>query len=250
MTAVLINNCPNGLSLSGYDKTLAIIVPYRDRTEHLNQFLPHMKAYFERDKLDRRIKYSIHVVEQLGTERFNSGKLKNCGFFITRDKADYFCFHDVDYLPIWADYSYCNKPCRLIWYGLVLREDYENFFGAIVMLNKDDFLKVNGYSNDYWGWGPEDLELGMRCKIVGLGFEKRDGTFIALPHRHRGFKADGTWTDESVETHRRFQEKVRNLSHTYLDDGLNTLQFELRQTKNLSVAGKVIDNIYHHKVRI
>lgn len=250
MTKSFTGNGREKLLLPGYDKTLAVIVPYRDRDEHLDQFLPHMKAYFERYKLDRHIKYSIHVIEQSGAERFNSGKLKNCGFFITRDKADYFCFHDVDYLPVWSDYSYCIRPVRLIWYGLVLREDYDNFFGAVVMLNKHDFLKVNGYSNDYWGWGPEDLELGMRCKVAGLGFDKRDRTFIALPHRHRGFKADGTWTDESVDTHKLFQQKVGNLAHTYLDDGLNTLEFELRETKNLSVDGKVIDNIYHHKVKI
>ena len=102
MSEKYLTNFDNKLSLPRYDKTLAIIVPYRDRFEHLSQFLPHMSAYFQRDKLDRYIKYSIHIVEQLGNERFNSGKLKNCGFSLTKDKADYFCFHDVDYLPIWA----------------------------------------------------------------------------------------------------------------------------------------------------
>ena len=106
MSGKYLTNIGKKPSLSGYDKTLAIIVPYRDRSEHLTQFLSHMSAYFQRDKLDRYIKCSIHIVEQLGNERFNSGKLKNCGFSLTKDKADYFCFHDVDYLPIWADCSY------------------------------------------------------------------------------------------------------------------------------------------------
>ena len=238
-------------SLTGYDKTLAIVVPYRDRSEHLTQFLPHMSAYFHRNKLDRYIKYSIHIVEQMGNKRFNGGKLKNCGFSLTKDKADYFCFHDVDYLPILADYSYCIKPVRLIWHGLVLREDYDNFFGAVVMFNKQDFLKVNGYSNSYWGWGFEDIELGIRCKIVGIGFDKRDGTFIALPHKHRGFNADRTWTEESIETHRLFQNKIKNLHHAYVDDGLNTLKFELMNTEKVTVDGKLIhNNIFHHKVSI
>jgi len=35
-----------------YAKRLAIVVPYRDRAEHLARFVPHMVAYFERDKLD------------------------------------------------------------------------------------------------------------------------------------------------------------------------------------------------------
>ena len=37
-----------------YARRLAIVVPYRDRAEHLARFLPHMVTYFERDKLDRR----------------------------------------------------------------------------------------------------------------------------------------------------------------------------------------------------
>ena len=113
------------------------------------------------------------------------------------------------------------------------------------MFNKQDFLKVNGYSNDYWGWGPEDLELGIRCKIVGLDFDKRDGTFMALPHKHRGFNADRNWTEESTETHRLFQDKIKNLHHAYVDDGLNTLKFELMNTEKFTVDGKIIDNIYN-----
>jgi hypothetical protein len=240
----------NNFILSKYNKTLAIIVPYRDRADHLRQFLPHMITYFQRDKLDRYVKYSIHIVEQLGNRPFNVGKLRNCGFSIAQTEADYFCFHDLDYLPVWADYSYCDKPARLIWHGLVLREDYDKFFSAVVMFNKDDFLKVNGYSNDYWGWGPEGRDLAKRCQIAGLGFEKRDGTFISLPHKHRGFKADKTWTEEAVETHKLFQEKMKDFHHNYLNDGLNTLEFELMDTTNVSIAGNFIDNIYHHKIKI
>jgi hypothetical protein len=38
-----------------YSKRLAIVVPYRDRAEHLAKFVPHLAAYFQRDKLDRQI---------------------------------------------------------------------------------------------------------------------------------------------------------------------------------------------------
>jgi hypothetical protein len=97
------NDLNNKNLLSRYDKTLSIIVPYRDRAEHLSQFLPHMITYFQMDKLDKYINYSIHIVEQFDDKKFNRGKINNCGFLITKDYADYFCFHDVDYLPIWAD---------------------------------------------------------------------------------------------------------------------------------------------------
>ena len=39
---------------------LAIIVPYRDREEHLAQFVPHMDKFLS----DKKIDYKIFVVEQ------------------------------------------------------------------------------------------------------------------------------------------------------------------------------------------
>src|SRR2546421_11952458 len=89
-----------------YSRRLAIVVPYRNRPDQLRRFIAHTRLYFERDKLDRQISYSIHIIEQLGMGLFNRGKLLNCGYDVSKNQADYFCFHDVDYLPIWADYSY------------------------------------------------------------------------------------------------------------------------------------------------
>ena len=33
-----------------YSKRLAVVVPYRNRADHLAKFVPHVAAYFERDK--------------------------------------------------------------------------------------------------------------------------------------------------------------------------------------------------------
>ena len=44
----------SGIADPRYSKRLAIIVPYRDRADHLARFVPHLVAYFERDKLDRQ----------------------------------------------------------------------------------------------------------------------------------------------------------------------------------------------------
>src|SRR5438552_2100837 len=75
---------------------LAMIVPYRDRAEHLREFVPHMVQYLGQSNA---FTFSIHIIEQLGPQRFNRGKLLNVGAHLTMDRADYFCFHDVDYLP-------------------------------------------------------------------------------------------------------------------------------------------------------
>ncbi len=74
--------------------------------------------------------YTINIIEQAGTAPFNRGKLANCGFALTQDSAEYICIHGIDHLPMWADYSWSPNPARLIWQGLTLKEDWNNFFGA------------------------------------------------------------------------------------------------------------------------
>jgi hypothetical protein len=237
--------------LGGYDRKLAIIVCYRDRLEHLKIFLPYMLKYFARDKLDKYISYSIHIVEQAGNQRFNAGKLRNCGFALTRDQADYFCFHDVDYLPIWADYSYCRRPARLIWHGLSLKENYDTFLGAVMLFNKEDYLKVNGFSNGYWGWGFEDTEMTVRCNITGLDFEKRDGTYQGLPHPHRGFERDGkTYTDDASKNRERFVSRFPTLKETFRQDGIADLRFRVLENRSVLVDGAAAENIFYHVVEI
>ena len=89
---------------------LGIIVGYRDRAEHLKAFLPHVKTYFERDKLDRTLAYRVLVVEQANQFKFNLGILRNAASTLLSD-CDQLCFHDVDFLPIWADYSPVDLAC-------------------------------------------------------------------------------------------------------------------------------------------
>jgi hypothetical protein len=47
--------------------------------------------------------------------------MKNVGFMLLRERIDYVCFHDVDYLPIWADYSLVDTPTMIVWYGFESR---------------------------------------------------------------------------------------------------------------------------------
>jgi N-terminal region of glycosyl transferase group 7/N-terminal domain of galactosyltransferase len=233
-----------------YDKRLAIVVPYRERAEHLEKFVPHLRTYFERDKLDRQIAVSIHVVEQAGRAPFNRGMIKNSGYKLVKDSADYVCFHDVDYLPIWADYGWSAQPARLIWHGLTLREDWQRFFGGVVLFDNAAFEQINGYPNAYWGWGPEDLELGFRCDLSGLGFERRDGTYMALPHKHAGFTAPGVHSEEARHTHSVWAERRLRLEPLMAEDGLKTLQFTLLQQTRMTPDGNDQPPVFHHLVDI
>jgi hypothetical protein len=232
-----------------YSKRLAIVVPYRDRAQHLSQFVPHIVTYFQRDKLDRHIAVTVNIIEQAGTAPFSRGRLANCGYLLTREASDYTCIHDVDYLPMWADYSWSPAPARLIWHGLTLREDWNNFFGAVSLLDNAVFEKVNGFPNCYWGWGPEDLEFGFRCRIQGFDFEKRDGTYIPLKHKHAGFSAPQVWTEEGRRTNELFRKRQPNLRALIDRDGINTLKFKLLDKKPLALpGGQPLPNVWHYTV--
>jgi len=40
---------------------------------------------------------------------------------------------------------------------------FDTYFGGVTMFTVDDFEKIDGYSNKYWGWGYEDDDLLLRC---------------------------------------------------------------------------------------
>ncbi len=232
-----------------YGKRLAIVVPYRDRTQHLAQFVPHMTTYFERDKLDKQIDVTINIIEQKGDTPFNRGRLANCGFLLKEKEADYVCIHDVDYLPMWADYSWSKNPARLIWHGLSLKEDHYSFFGAVTLLDNAVFRQVNGFPNCYWGWGPEDREFGFRCRARGLEIERRDGTYIPLRHQNAGFSSPGVWTDEARRTNELYHNRQTRLQALIDEDGVNQLKFDLVVKKPLKLAGgQAAPNVWHYIV--
>ncbi len=152
---------------------LGIIIPYRNRKKHLNTFLLHMTDYLKKKEL----KYEIIVVDQDNAKQFNRGMLLNIGFTYARKlKCDYVVFHDVDMLPVDVDYSYCDKPLHLatdfvLEPGEKNREIFEEYFGGVTMFTVEDFEKIDGYSNKYWGWGYEDTDLLLRCKVGKLNLE-------------------------------------------------------------------------------
>jgi len=149
---------------------LAIIVPYRNRESHLQTFSTYMKSYL------KDFSYELLVINQSDDKPFNRGKLLNIGAsYAINNGFDYLCFHDVDMLPKTADYSYPDYPTSLIS-ELENKEGniFYNYFGGITLFKTQDFITVNGYSNDYWGWGYEDTDLFYRVTNSGLYFENNE----------------------------------------------------------------------------
>lgn len=219
---------------------LAIIVPFRDRENHLKLFLPAIKKC----DLFKHINYEILIVEQEGGKPFNRGKLLNVGA-IQSYTSSYYCFHDVDMLPLVSDYSYVEVPTHLAaeaeQFGFKL--PYQGYFGGVTLFDKHSFIKVNGYSNDYWGWGAEDDDIMFRCVIKDIKPSRKNGRYKSLSHERTIIQ------DLYSENLRKFFEfkngmNVDKIIQKINSDGLSDLVYEVLEEKKIS------DRITHIKVRI
>ncbi len=170
------------------NKKLGIIVPHRNRWDHLDEFRSKISMYLD----SKKIPFELIIVNQDDARQFNRGMILNIGFKYARKlRCDYVIFHDVDLIPIDADYSYSEYPVHLA--TKVIDEDTkeikkaaDQYFGGVTLFPMEEFRRIDGYSNKYWGWGFEDDDLFLRCKRNGslLGTKKlnnsRSGRFTSL----------------------------------------------------------------------
>ncbi|CAG0920594.1 unnamed protein product [Notodromas monacha] len=169
---------------------VAVVIPYRDRATHLVTLLKELHSLLQSQQLH----YKIIVVEQAGDELFNKGKLMNAAFLTALRSAwwDCFVFHDVDLIPEDGRnmYSCPQRPRHLsvavdkLNYTL----PYHYLMGGVVAFRTEHFLKLNGYSNLYWGWGGEDDDMGRRVLQTWSTIDrplKRFGRYKMLPHVKR-----------------------------------------------------------------
>ena len=84
-----------------------------------------------------------------------------------------FIFHDVDLMPE-DDRNIYNCPILQPRHMSVAVDTmnytlmYDSLFGGVSALSKKHFLQVNGYSNQFWGWGGEDDDMWSRIKNAKL----------------------------------------------------------------------------------
>lgn len=186
----------------------AVIVPYRDRAEHLSIFAPAIKQYFNPN---------IYVIEQCDDNGFNLGKLINCGFLEFKNEFDYFIIHDVDTLPEQVDYSYSIYPVHL---GTQVEKwgyklPYKMFFGSVILMPNGHFETINGYDNDYYFYGAEDDLLRKRIEAKNIPIESRECRFKSLPH------------EENINHQMRMKNFERLKSPVDWGNGLTSCQYEI-----------------------
>ena len=92
-----------------------------------------------------------------------------CAIFFPKQKStrrkQCFVFHDVDLLPLNAQnlYACSNLPIHLSAFVDTFRFNlpYSTLFGGALAISQEIFEAVNGFSNQFSGWGGEDDDFWL-----------------------------------------------------------------------------------------
>ncbi|NWS51217.1 B4GT4 galactosyltransferase, partial [Chunga burmeisteri] len=201
---------------------VAILIPHRNREKHLLYLLEHLHPFLQRQQLD----YGIYVIHQAGSTKFNRAKLLNVGYLEALKEANWDCFifHDVDLVPE-NDFNIymCDKQPKHLVVGrnnTGYRLRYRGYFGGVTALTKDQFSKVNGFSNNYWGWGGEDDDLRIRVEMQKMRVVRPSADvarYTMIFHKR----------DHGNEENGERMKLLRQVSRTWKTDGLNSCSYKL-----------------------
>ncbi|XP_049781831.1 beta-1,4-N-acetylgalactosaminyltransferase bre-4-like [Schistocerca cancellata] len=199
--------------------SVAVVVPYRNRSSQLQIFLKYMHPFLQNQLLS----YQIFVVEQALDGAFNRAKLLNIGFVEAMKIRPFHCFifHDVDLIPQKDNniYACTSQPRHMSSCVNTFRYHlpYEELFGGAVAILQNQFELVNGFSNNFYGWGGEDDDFHRRITHKGLKvlrFSPNVAQYFMLPHA------------KEPPSESRFL-NLKLGSERFETDGLNALKYTL-----------------------
>ncbi|KAM4047911.1 beta-1,4-galactosyltransferase 4-like [Anomaloglossus baeobatrachus] len=201
---------------------VAILIPYRNRERHLLYLLDNLLPFLQRQLLD----YAIYIIHQAGNDTFNRAQLLNIGYLeaLKEENWDCFIFHDVDLVPEndYNTYLCDSEPkhlvvvCNATNYNSV----YKEYFGGVTAMTRKQIAKVNGYSNNYWGWGGEDDDLYYRVQLGNM-------TVVRPAREVARYTMISHTRDVGNEKNEKRWELLKNVSKVWKTDGLNSCTYEL-----------------------
>uniref|UniRef100_A0A1A8JTJ2 Beta-1,4-galactosyltransferase n=1 Tax=Nothobranchius kuhntae TaxID=321403 RepID=A0A1A8JTJ2_NOTKU len=212
----------------------AIIIPHRNREHHLKFLLYYLHPFLQRQQLS----YGIYVIHQAGNYTFNRAKLMNVGFREAMREEDWDClfFHDVDLIPeddrnlYTCDANPKHAAIAMDKFGYKL--PYKMYFGGVSALSPLHYLKMNGFPNNYWGWGGEDDDIYNRLASKGMTISRPSGDVGKCRMiRHNRDK-------QNDPNPQRF-DRIAHTKETMNKDGINSLSYKLMSVEKLDLFTKI-----------
>ncbi|XP_070709055.1 beta-1,4-galactosyltransferase 1-like [Pempheris klunzingeri] len=218
---------------------VAIIIPFRNRHEHLKQWLYYLHPILMRQQLD----YGVYIINQYGDGVFNRAKLLNVGYTEVLKEYDYECFvfSDIDLIPLDDRNLYrCFDNPRHLAVAMDkfnFHLPYKTYFGGVSSLSKSQFLKINGFPNTYWGWGGEDDDIYKRIIFHGMSVSRPDsviGKYKMIKHVR----------DLHNEPNPKNPHKLGQTKWTMEKDGINSLNYEVKEIQKEKMYTFIIVDIH------
>lgn len=181
------------ISSNKKDITIAIITIYRNnqqntRLKHKEQFLKDLSV------LKKYGHFDVYLIEQCHDNcKFNIGKLKNIGFqkaIESKKKYDFYIFTDADIIPNQKLAPYYFKPIKGVSCLATNGTRYTGskcFMGSCLGFDSESYRQINGYPNNFWGWGGEDEAILIRCNLNDIKvYVPKKGSVIDLETNSQG----------------------------------------------------------------
>ncbi|XP_041670654.1 beta-1,4-galactosyltransferase 1-like [Cheilinus undulatus] len=224
---------------SPHRRKVAIIIPFRNRHEHLKQWLFYLHPILQRQQVD----YGVYVINQHGEGVFHRAKLMNVGYVEALKEYDYECFvfSDVDLVPMDDRNLYrCFDSPRHLAVGMDkfnFHLPYDSYFGGVISLSKEQFLRINGFSNTYWGWGGEDDDICNQITFHGMKVSRPDlitGKYKMIKHRK----------DLHNELNPTNLNKLNHTRETMDKDGISSLKYTVKEVLKNKMYTFITVNVY------
>ncbi len=208
---------------------VAIIFPYRENPDQNRSLqLSSMLDYYREKNIPN---IDLYVIEQNNSKPFNRGTLLNIGHDILKKTGKNYnneVHHDIDMFPDdnMIKYFFNNDVTA------IRKNKYQNeFVGGILMIPLNIFEKINGYTNNMWGWGYEDTNLASRLYNNNIKvYNPKSGKINELNHKR---------------SNRSYMNKNKLINDYEILNGFESGLSDLNYTIN---SAEVINNVNFYKV--
>lgn len=223
---------------------VTIIVPYRNREEHMNQFIDMFrKSFFDLDS-----NFTLVFVEQCNEKPFNRGKLLNVGMKEFYSTTDYFINHDIDILPTIECIKSLYDTHKSNYDITRIFSAHDTSCGGLIKFHSNVLSNMNGYPNDLWGWGIEDRAFYFRCKYMNMKLSPRFNSkfsFNSLNHTSNSHvytkekkRQSEFWSDKFLS-----QLSKDDISYAINTNGFNDVEYHVinRERKDNNIVVLKVD---------
>ena len=235
---------PKKLLTTSKKENIAIITCFRDTTKNSSRNKQREAYIHLMNSLLKPYgcKFKIYIIEQDDDgHSFNIGKLKNIGYHIAskNNKYSHYIFSDIDIVPDYDLIKYFftipnNKPITLATRGT--RYKAKIFMGTLLSFTDKTFEKINGYPNNFWGWGGEDDSLIIRLNKSGINgvlvpsdgavidFEEKNGSTIKFENKKINL----------VKEELKYEKLFADYNNGWKNNGLSNLEYKILNETNIN----------------